>query len=188
MFDETIVVVKNTCVVWSLVALHWGLTVWNTVYQATSKTVRAAFEINMNQAWVFTARNMTPWVMPEYKIVNTYPLVYYPESSTFVFNGSDVHSFPTVVIAELKDSEGVVKHDMSTFFHSTKWISNEYAPSLHELALVYFLTNDLVVTNQYMDTLTLFVMTSDGVEHKQLLRDVKSYVNFSGWPNYDKEE
>lgn len=188
MFDETIVIVKNTCVVWSLIALHWGLTVWNTVYETTCKSVRAAFEINMNQAWVFTGRNMVPWVMPEYKIANTYPLVYYPETSTFVFSGSEVHSFSTVVIAELKDSDGVIKHDMSTFFHSTKWVSNDYAPSLYELTLVYFLRNDQIVTAQYMESLTLFVITSDGIEHKQLLRDVKSHLNFTEWTGYDKEE
>lgn len=195
MFDTAMVfvnifdILKNTSIVWGLISLHWAHTMWTTVYTTTCRTVRAAFEINMNQVWVFTGRNMNPWVLPEYKMGAQYPLVYYPSTSTFVFSNSvDTHNFATLVTAELKDSEGLVKHDMSTFFHSTKWISNQYAPSLYELCIVYFLMTDLLVMNEYIDSLTLCVMTSDGNEHKQPLSHIASHMNFTDWSVYDKEE
>ena len=128
--------------------------------------------------WVFTHRNACPWR------TNTTPtniLYFHPEKKSFCVKTrtpTTKKKMDDLVTAEIFDSNNILVADVSEFFQS---ISLEATPSLYEIVLLSFLRNNILLTQDELETYTLRVMTIDIDTLDISLNSTKAKEDFVSW-------
>ena len=128
--------------------------------------------------WVFTHRNACPWR------TTTIPrniLYFHPEKKSFCVKTrtpTTKKRMDDLVTAEIFDSNNILVADVSEFFQS---ISLEAAPSLYEIVLLSFLRNNILLTQDELETYTLRVMTIDIDTLDISLNSTKAKEDFVSW-------
>jgi hypothetical protein len=98
-----------------------------------------------------------------------------------------------LVTAEIFDANNILVADVSEFFQSISWegfslegfslegFSLEGAPSLYEIVLLSFLRNNILLTQDELETYTLRVMTIDIDTLDISLNSTKAKEDFVSW-------
>jgi hypothetical protein len=181
--------VYSQIITWGLIAVHWVTLYLDILLNLAKKTGKAVIEAHKPSRWLFSERNAVPWSK---KTANTnqysYPIVYYPEETKFsvsVRNGDGVKgSFSDVVTAQLVNSDRILSFDMTSFFHEASWEGG--APSLYEVVLVYFLSNDTLFVKDSMKGFCLEVFTAEGKEYSINISCNAAVAPFAGWELFDE--
>ena len=128
--------------------------------------------------WVFTHRNACPW---RTTTIPTNILYFHPEKKSFSLKTrrpTTKKRMDDLVTAEIFDSNNILVADVSEFFQS---ISLEATPSLYEIVLVSFLCNNILLTQDELETYTLRVMTTDIDTLDISLNSTKAKEDFVSW-------
>ena len=128
--------------------------------------------------WVFTHRNACPW---RTTTIPTNILYFHPEKKSFCVKtrtSTTKKRMDDLVTAEILDSNNILVADVSEFFQS---ISLESAPSLYEIVLLSFLRNNILLTQDELETYTLRVMTIDIDTLDISLNSTKAKEDFVSW-------
>ena len=165
---------------WSLVLYNWVSVKLENGMDWTAKSVKGIMDAHTPSTWVFTQRNTIPWIVKEYAL--EYPLTYDPSLMVFTSIGPTTVSnkFTDVVTAELCNSDGSLKFDMSSFFHNVSWTGSQ-APTLYEVVLVYCLSNKLVYSADTLKAFSLNIFKADSNTVRILLSSPLMKCSFSGW-------
>jgi hypothetical protein len=88
-----------------------------------------------------------------------------------------------LVTAEIFDANNILVADVSEFFQSIslEGFSLEGAPSLYEIVLLSFLRNNILLTQDELETYTLRVMTIDIDTLDISLNSTKAKEDFVSW-------
>lgn len=128
--------------------------------------------------WVFTHRNACPW---RTTTIPTNILYFHPETKSFSLKTrtpTTKKRMDDLVTAEIFDSNNILVADVSEFFQS---ISLEATPSLYEIVLLSFLRNNILLTQDELETYTLRVMTIDIDTLDIYLNSTKAKEDFVSW-------
>ena len=157
--SETLPVVQNNVVMWSLIGYHWVTLFVENGFIWSIKTIRGVVDAHTPSTWVFTDRNAMPWSV---KNDNKYSFTFIPSESAFRGNcdeSTQPKKFQDIVTADLYNSDNSLRMDMSSFFHNVSWTTP--VPSLYEMVTVYCLMNKLVYSSQVLKGFTLEILTVD---------------------------
>jgi hypothetical protein len=87
-----------------------------------------------------------------------------------------------VVTAELLDANGLVFHDLSSFFYAVSWVSSASAsPSVLELVLVFALENQFYLPLSTLEKFTVRILDSNCETHEISLTSDEARVPFTGF-------
>lgn len=160
---------------------------YDTLYSKGQRIYSSLLE-KETSIWVFTHRNACPW---RTTTIPTNILYFHPETNCFSVKTRTPTTKKTMddlVTAEIFDSNNILVADVSEFFQSISWegfslegFSLEGAPSLYEIVLLSFLRNNILLTQDELETYTLRVMTIDIDTLDISLNSTKAKEDFVSW-------
>jgi hypothetical protein len=144
------------------------------LYSSTKKAYTALIDSQTPDAWVFVNRNSIPWITK-----SPFGFTFYPDTNKFYIESNVKHSFDDVVTVEILDSDNILVKDVTEFFHNTRWGS--MSPTLYEMALVFFLTNNMIVPDTVLCTYSFQCLTLDSGVITIALNSEKAKQPFMNW-------
>jgi hypothetical protein len=150
------------------------------IYTSVTKAAIAAINSAKPDTWVFLIRNSLPWLVKE---TVTTVHSYSPSTGLFYISNDTNASkkLDDLVIAEVLDASGRLVLDISETLHNISWTST---PSLYEMVLVSFLSKDILIKEEHMNTYVLNVTTLDYPDLKICLLHPAVKEEFAGWAMY----
>jgi hypothetical protein len=123
--------------------------------------IKAIKDSSIPDTLIFRKRNESPWLVKENAghVIKGVRLCYSVTHNNF-FDFSETsmedNKMEDIILAEVVDESGNSVCDMSRFFHSMKWT---FAPSIYECVIVNMLLSKIVLSDKYLESCSLNVMT-----------------------------
>ena len=163
--------------------LNTVLDILNTLYESGKKALTAAVDSQKPDIWVFLQENAVPWITKSdvhgVLSFSTTTKVFY---NTWALENPIKRGLEDVVTAEIIDSNNDIVIDATETFHSLRWSS---VPSVYEIILVLFLSNDYLLSEEKIRSYSIRLMTLDQPNLIIPLTHSKIKDRFTSWAEFE---